>query len=164
MFFINENIVGNVEGERCGLEKMWILPKNVHLKILNARGSPPIWRKEIGPDEGRMSSCSSSDLDDCTFFENDEYLINVPQDVMIFNFSAPINENASMWITSGGGIIYAYKNESDTLLFFTAGTDYKMIDKTYRRCGIPDQMVQGGNIISMTKPGDYDASLPYSRP
>ena len=96
--------------------------------------------------------------------ENDEYLINVPQDVMIFNFSAPINENASMWITSGGGIIYAYKNESDTLLFFTAGTDYKMIDKTYRRCGIPDQMVQGGNIISMTKPGDYDASLPYSRP
>jgi hypothetical protein len=38
-FFINENIAGNVEGEWCGLEKMWILPKNVkHTFMHGIRG------------------------------------------------------------------------------------------------------------------------------
>jgi hypothetical protein len=55
ILFINVNAAGNVEGEPCGLLKMWILPKKktahtsipskdfiIHsesLKILNARGS-----------------------------------------------------------------------------------------------------------------------------
>jgi hypothetical protein len=123
-------------------------------------GVPKFGGRKSALMRGRCPRARHQKLEDCTFFD-DEYLIIVPQDVMIFNFGAPIKENASMWITSGGGVIYAYKNESDTLLFFTTGTNYKMIDKTYR-CGIPDQMVQGGNIISITKPGDYDDSLPYS--
>ena len=55
-FFNDEKEEGNVEGEPCGLGKMWILPKKktaytsipskdfiIHserVKILNARGSP----------------------------------------------------------------------------------------------------------------------------
>jgi hypothetical protein len=44
-------------------------------------------------------------------FEDDEYLINVPKDVIIHihNFGVPIKTNAVMWITSDSGVcIYAY--------------------------------------------------------
>jgi hypothetical protein len=72
-------------------------------------------------------------VEDCTLFEDDEYLINVAKDVV------PIKTNAAMWITSDSGVC----NESDSLMLFTMGTS-KQRKNNYVECSTPIQIVQGG--------------------
>jgi hypothetical protein len=66
-------------------------------------------------------------IPDETYFEEDVYMINVSQDIFKFYFQQNINQNASMWITLGGVVVYAYKSERDTLMLTTKGTQTKVM-------------------------------------
>jgi hypothetical protein len=139
-YFINKNKAGNVEGEPRGLLKMWILLKKkictyIHtikglhntfseFKDIKCKGeSPNLEEGKTALMRGRFLRSDGRYVEDCTFFEDDEYLINVTKDVIEHNFGVPIKTHAAMWITSGSGVcIYAYINESDSLMLFTTGT------------------------------------------
>jgi hypothetical protein len=66
-------------------------------------------------------------IPDKTYFEEGEYMINVPQDIFKFNFLGNINQS-SMWITLSGVVVYAYKSERDTLMLTTHGTQVKAMN------------------------------------
>ena len=139
IFFINENKAGNVEGDPCGLSKMWILPKKknrtfIHtikgqnnvfaeFKGIKCKGeSPSLEEGTTALMKGRHPNVCGRYVEDFTYFDDDEYLINVSKDVREHNFGVPLKSNAKMRITSGSNIcIYAYKNERDALMLYTTG-------------------------------------------
>jgi hypothetical protein len=72
--------------------------------------------------KGRHPNVCGRYVEDFTYFDDDEYLINVSKDVREHNFGVPLKSNAAMRITSGSNIcIYAYKNERDALMLYTTG-------------------------------------------
>jgi hypothetical protein len=161
-YFIYKNKAGNVEGEPRGLLKMRILPKKkirtyIHtikglhntfseFKDIKCKGeSPNLEEGKTALMRGRFPRSDGQYVEDCTFFEDDEYLINVAKDVIEHNFGVPIKTHAAMWITSGSGVcIYAYINESDSLMLFTTGTSKQRKKNKCAECSTPIQIVQGG--------------------
>ncbi len=155
-YFIDENKAGNVEGEVCGLGKMWIFPHEINKTIIHTikglnndfvefvdikcKGECP------SSEEGRTALRRGRQTvvkarENRTYFDDDEYLVNVSKDVCEHCFGVPLNSNAVMWITSRSGVcIYAFKNERDSLMLFTKGTVCKK--KSYAECGIPKICVQ----------------------
>jgi hypothetical protein len=84
---------------------------------------------------------------DSTYFEDDEYLLNVPNNVCEHSFGRSLQSNAAMWITSRSGIcIYAYKNDRDSLMLWTSGTS-REVKKGYARCklSIIIMQIEGDN-------------------
>ena len=148
-WFEKENLAKNIGGEKCGLSEMWVFPpKKRRILIHNIQGGSKSFReyeniicKGGSPslEEGiaalkigrtgqnkKLMQMNADFIPDETYFEDNEYMINVPQDIIKFNFQQNINQNASMWITSGGVVVYAYKSERDTLMLYTMGTQKKL--------------------------------------
>jgi hypothetical protein len=159
IFFNDEKEAGNVEGEPCGLSKMWIIPKKknstfVHtikdqknefaeFHDIKCKGeSPSLEEGKTALMRGRRPKVSGRYVEDFTYFDDDEYLINVSKDVCEHEFGVPLNSNAAMWITSGSGVcIYSYKNEENgSLMLFTTGTSNQV--KRYANCQTPGRIVQ----------------------
>jgi hypothetical protein len=159
IFFNDEKEAGNVEGEPCGLTKMWIIPKKknstfVHtikdqknefaeFHDIKCKGeSPSLEEGKTALMRGRRPKVSGRYVEDFTYFDDDEYLINVSKDVCEHEFGVPLNSNAAMWITSGSGVcIYSYKNEENgSLMLFTTGTSNQV--KRYANCQTPGRIVQ----------------------
>ena len=144
IFFNDEKKAGNVEGEPCGLTKMWIFPeKKKNTIIHNIRGqnnnifaeyndikckgeSPSLEEGTKALLRGRLEK-SRGHVEDSIYFEDDEYLMNISNNVFAHNFGGRLNSNATMWITARSGvIIYAYKNEENgSLMMWTSGTSKK---------------------------------------
>ena len=156
IFFNKQKEAGNVEGGPCGLNKMWILPvkKNstfIHqikshnmefseYKDIKCKGESPSMKEgATALLRGRVQAYGKK-REDNTFFGDDEYLINVSKDVCKHSFGVLLNSNAAMWITSSGVCIYAYKNERDSLMLFTSGTQSR--SKGYADCQISRTIVQ----------------------
>jgi hypothetical protein len=160
IFFYDENKAGNVEGEPCGLSKMWILPKKTNSTFIHmikgknnvfaeyndikCKGeSPSLEEGRTALLRGRLRKMN----EDSTYFEDDEYLMNISNNVCEHNFGGPLKSNAAMWITSRSGIgIYAYKNDRGSLMMWTSGTSNKK--KGYAMCRAPIiimQMLEGDN-------------------
>ena len=91
---------------------------------------------------GRRLNVCGRYVEDFTYFDDDEYLINASKDVSEHNFGVPLKSNATMWITSGSGVcIYAYKNEKGSLMLFTTRNSNKNL-KGNAECKIPIPIVQ----------------------
>jgi hypothetical protein len=104
--------------------------------------SPSLEEGTTAMMRGRLPNLSRHYVEDFTYFDDDEYLINVSKDVCEHNFGVPLKSNAAMWITSRSGVcIYAYTNERDSLMLYTTGTG-KQVKKGYAYCGIPIIIVQ----------------------
>jgi hypothetical protein len=167
IFFKEQKEAGNVEGEPCGLTKMWILPKKKNSTIIHAiKGLNNVFAeyKDIkckgespSLEEGRRAllrgrlpnpqNSHSAKKVDSTYFEDDEYLLNVPNNVCEHSFGRSLQSNAAMWITSRSGIcIYAYKNDRDSLMLWTSGTS-REVKKGYARCklSIIIMQIEGDN-------------------
>ena len=157
IFFNEQKEAGNVEGGPCGLKKMWILPVKkrstfIHsiksnnmefseFKDIKCKGESPSMKEgATALLSGRRQDKKSKKRVDSTFFGDDEYLINVSKDVCEHCFGVLLNSNAAMWITSSGVCIYAYKNERDSLMLFTKGTQSR--SKGYDSCQISKSIVQ----------------------
>jgi hypothetical protein len=156
IFFNEQKEAGNVEGGPCGLKKMWILPVKkrstfIHqiksqnnefseYKDIKCKGESPSMKEgATALLRGRVQHIRHK-REDSTFFGDDEYLINVSKDVCEHSFGVLLNSNAAMWITSSGVCIYAYKNERDSLMLFTSGTQSR--SKGYADCQISRTIVQ----------------------
>ncbi len=89
-YFKNEKKAGNVEGEPCGLKKMWIIPKKCEPSLIHSiigsgnklREYKDIKCKGESPSLGEgksalmMGRCPWTDgraREDCTFFADDEF-------------------------------------------------------------------------------------------
>ena len=138
---------------------MWILPKKknstfVHtikdqnnefaeFNDIKCKGeSPSLEEGKTALMRGRRPTIRRGFHEDFTYFDDDEYLINVSKDVCEHEFGVLLNSNASMWITSGSGVcIYSYKKEENgSLMLFTTGTSNQV--KRYVNCQTPSRIVQ----------------------
>ena len=89
IFFKVEKEAGNVEGELCGLSKMWIIPKKNSTIIHTIKGqnnvfaefhdikckgeSPSLEEGKMAMFRGRLQHISRSYKEDSTYFDDDEY-------------------------------------------------------------------------------------------
>jgi hypothetical protein len=154
-WFEMENLAGNIGGEKCGLGEMWIFPpKEKRTFIHTCQGLyrsfkefPSIICKGESPSLEEGIAAMWLQREDkryrTTYFEEDDYMISVPQDIIKYNFHQNINQNASMWITSGGVVLFAYKSERSTLMLFTVGSQNQS-DK-YASCHPPNVIMPGKN-------------------
>ena len=151
-WFEKENRAGNIGGERCGLGEMWVFPPNKRRTVIKiiagyqnsfreyinitCKGESPSLEEGIAAlkmgraGQNKRLMKSNQELYDETYFEEGEYMISVPRDIIKHHFKQDINQNASMWITSGGVVVYAFKNERDNLMIFTMGSQIKSQSQT----------------------------------
>ena len=159
-FFKDEKVAGNVEGEPCGLGKMWMLPNTINSTFIHyikgekdnfaeyvdikCKGEcPSLEEGRRALLRGRRQKATGGKRVNRTCFDVDEYLINVSKDVFEHCFGVPLKSNAAMWITSRSGIIiYAFKNERDSLMLLTKGTA-NIKTARYAGCRASIQIVQG---------------------
>ena len=194
-WFEKENLARNIGGEKCGLSEMWVFPpKKRRTLIHNITGKSKSFREyeniickgeypsleegiaalkmgRAGQNKKLMQK-NAERIPDETYFEEDEYMINVPQDIFKFNFQQNINQNTSMWITSGGLVVYAYKSERDTLMLTTKGTQTKVMynavhqvskskSNSYEKCS-PPNVILSEESKKINDPLDNDdGNLPY---
>jgi hypothetical protein len=194
-WFEMENLAKNSGGEKCGLSEMWVFPPKKRRTIIHTiqggsksfreyeniicNGESPSLEDGIAAlkmgqtgQNKKLMQINADFVPDETYFEDNEYMINVPQDMIKFNFQQNINQNASMWITLGGVVVYAYKSERDTLMLYTMGTQKKIMynavnrvskskSNSYEKCN-PPNVILPEKIKKRNDPSNNDdGNLPY---